>query len=82
MLDHVLQFKGEAIKTINIIGKNNLYILAHDRFGFDSYVVLSNLAQWRIVVSLIKKGSSIVSFKIFNGYVKKTDSSIISFYTW
>ena len=66
MLDHVLQFKGEAKHKIV---KYNLYIIAHDGFGFDSYVLLNNLPQWRTVVSLIKNGSGIVSLKNFNGYV-------------
>ena len=73
-LDHVLLFKGEA-KKVNKIVKYNLYLLAHKGSGFDSYVVLKNLPQWRTVVSLIKNGSGILSLKIVNGYVdekKKT----------
>ena len=54
MLAYVLQFKGEP-KRVNIkIVKYNLYLLAHKRSGFDSYVVLNNSTQWRTVVSLIK----------------------------
>ena len=69
MLNHVLQFKGEGKKINNKFVEYNLYILAHNGSGFDSYVVLNNLPQWRTVVTLIKNGSGIVSFKIFNGYV-------------
>ena len=68
MLDYVLQYKGEPKRINNKIVKNNLYLIAHKGSGFDSYVVLNNLPQWR-TVKLIKNGSGIVSLKIFNGYV-------------
>ena len=68
MLDYVLQFKGEAKRINNKIVKYNLYLIAHKRSGFDSYVVLNNLPQWG-TFKLIKNGSGIVSLKIFNGYV-------------
>ena len=68
-LDNVFQFKREAKKTDNKVVENNLYLIAHKGSGFDNYVVLNNLPQWRTVVSLIKNGSVIVSLKIFNGYV-------------
>ena len=41
-------------------------MLAHNRSGFDSFVVLNNLLQGRTVVSLIKNGSGTVSLKIFD----------------
>ena len=75
MLDYVLQFKGEPQRINNKIVKYNLYLIAHKGSGFDSYVVLNNLPQWRTVVILIKNGSGIVTPKIINGYVdpdKKT----------
>ena len=68
MLDYVLQFKGEPKRINNKIVNYNLYLIAHKRSGFDSYVVLNNLPQWR-TFNLIKNGSGIVSLKIFNGYV-------------
>ena len=68
MLDYVLQFKGEPKRINNKIVKYNLYLIAHKGSGFDSYVVLNNLPQWR-TFKLIKNGSGIVSLKIFNGYV-------------
>ena len=46
-----------------------LYLIAQNGSGFDSYVVLNNLPQWRSVVNLIKNGAGTVSLKIFNGYV-------------
>ena len=69
ILDHVLSFKGEPKKVRNKIVENNLYLIAHNGSGFDSYVVLNNLPQWRNVVELIKNGAGIISLKIFNGYV-------------
>ena len=69
MLDHVLSFKGEPKKVKNKIVEYNLYLLAHNGSGIDSYVVLNNLPQWRSIVNLIKNGGGIVSLKIFNGYV-------------
>ena len=59
----------------NKIVEYNLYLIAHNGSGFDSYVVLNNLPQWRSVVKLVKNGAGNISLKIFNGYVdqnKKT----------
>ena len=44
-------------------------MIAHIESGFDSYVVLNKLPQWRSVVNLIKNGAGNVSLEIFNGYV-------------
>ena len=38
MLDHVLSFKGEPKKVKNKNVENNLYLIAHNGSGFDSYV--------------------------------------------
>ena len=43
-------------------------MIAHNGSGFDSYVVLNNLPQWRSIVKQIKNGRGIVFSKIFNGY--------------
>ena len=56
MLDHVLQFKGEPKRLNNENVNYKLYILAHNGSGFDSYVILNNLPQWRTVVNLLKDG--------------------------
>ena len=69
MLDHVLSFKGEPKKVRNKIVEYNLYLIAHNGSGFDSYVVLNNLPQWRSVVKLIKNGAGIISLEIFNGFI-------------
>ena len=71
MLDHVLSFKGEPKKVKNKIVEYNLYLIAHNGSGFDSYVVLNNLPKWRSVVTLIKNGAGIISLKIFNGYIDR-----------
>ena len=47
----------------------NLYLIAHNGSGFDSYVVSYNLPQCRSVIKLIKSGAGIISFKIFKGDV-------------
>ena len=82
MLDHILQFKEETKKVNNKNVKYNLYILAHNGSGFDSYVVINNLPQWRTVVNLRKNESGIVSLTIFTGYVdeNKKKSSICTIY--
>ena len=69
MLDHVSLFKGEPKKVKNKNVEYNLYLIAHNGSGFDSYVVLNSLPQWRRIVKPVKNGRGIVSLKIFNGYV-------------
>ena len=82
MLDYVLQFEGEPKRINNKIDKYNLYLIAHKRSGFDSYVVLNNLPQWR-TFKLNKNESGVVSLKIFNAYVDhKKNSSVCSFQVW
>ena len=49
----------------------NLYLIAHNGSGFDSYVVLNNLPQSRSLVKVIKNGAGNFSLKIFNGYVDR-----------
>ena len=69
MLDYVLQFEGKAKRIDNKIVEYNFYLIAHNGSGFDSFVVLNNLPQWRTVANFIKNGLGIVSWKTFNGYV-------------
>ena len=80
MLDCVLSYKGEPKKVNNKVVKNNLYLIVHERSGFDTCVVLNILRQWRSVVSLITNGAGIVSSEIFNGYLdEKKNTSICTF---
>ena len=65
----MLRSKVNQKKIKDKIVGYNLYLIAHNGSGFDSYVVLNNLPQWRSVVKTIKNGAAIVSLKIFNGYV-------------
>ena len=44
-------------------------MVAHNGSGFDSYVVLNNLPQWRSIVDFNRNGAGIVSLKVSNGYV-------------
>ena len=69
MLDHILQFKGEAKGVNKNINEYNLYLRAQKLSGLDSYLVLNNLPRWWTAVNLIKNRSSIVSLKNFNGYI-------------
>ena len=69
MLGFVSSFKGAVIKPKNRIVENNLHLIAHNGSGFDSYVVSSNLPQWRSFLKLIKNGAGVISLEMFNGYV-------------
>ena len=78
-LDHVLSFEGKPKKVKSKIVEYNLYLIAQNGSGVDSYVLLNNLSQWRSVVKLIKNGAGIISPKLFNGYVnqnKKTPQHV------
>ena len=50
MLDHVLSFKGEVEKINSKIVEYNLYAIAHNGSGFDSYVVLNKLPQGEVLL--------------------------------
>ena len=54
MLDHVLSFKREPKKVKNKIVEYNLYLIAHNGSGFDSYVVLNNLPNGELLLNLLK----------------------------
>ena len=51
MLDHVLSFKGEPKKVKNKIVEYNLYLIAHNGSGFDSYVVLNNYHNGEVLLN-------------------------------
>ena len=79
MLDHFLSFKREAEKVKNKVVEYNLYLIAHNGSGFDSYVALKNLPQWRKVVTLTKNGAGSVSLKELNGYVNENKKILNKF---
>ena len=54
MLDQVLKFKREAKRGNKNIVRYNLNLGAIRGSGFDSYVDLNNLTQWRTIATLIK----------------------------
>ena len=64
----IYKIKREAKRINNKTAKINSYLFAHKGNRFDAYIVLNNLPQWKIVVNLIKNGSTLVSLKIFRGY--------------
>ena len=63
MLDHALPFQGEAKKTKNKIVEDNLYLIAHNGSGFDTYIALNNLPQRRRVINLIEKELALFRFE-------------------
>ena len=65
----MLSFEGHSKKLKNKIDDYNLKLISHNGSGFDSYVVLNNLPQWRSVVNLNEIGAGNVSLNFFNGYV-------------
>ena len=84
MIHHVLSFEGKPKKVKSKIVEYNLYLIAQNGSGVDSYVLLNNLSQWRSVVKLIKNGVGIISPKLFNGYVNqnKKNTSKRTFQMW
>ena len=69
LLDYVLEFEGEARRVENEFVKYKFYLKAHNGSGFDSYVVLNSLLQWRTVVNLIKNGAGFVFTKNIQRYI-------------
>ena len=62
----------ENLETQKKIVEYNLILLAHKASRFDNHDVLTNLHQWRNVISLIKNGAVIVSLKFFNEYLDQS----------
>ena len=63
----IVQRRTKKIK--NKIVESTLNLIAHNGSGFDSYVVLNKLLQWRSVVKRYRNGGGINSPKTFKGYV-------------
>ena len=82
-LDFSLKFKGEEqeISSKKIV-EYNLQLRAHNGSEFDTWIILNNLPCDKHFVDIIENGKSIISLRVFNGYIeknKKTNSSISSF---
>ena len=54
-------------------------MIAHNGSGFDSYVALNNLPQWRSVVKLFKNGAGFISLQLFNGFFDKKIPQYVHF---
>ena len=50
-------------------------MISQNGSGFDSYIVLNKLSQWRTVNNLPKKGAGIVSLKLLYGFIDKIKKS-------
>ena len=53
-------------------------MIAHSGSGFDIYVVINNLPQWRSVVKLFENGAGIFPLKTFNVYVDENKKKILN----
>ena len=74
----IVQRRTKKVK--NKIVEYNLYLIARNGSGSNSYVVSNNLPQWRSVVKLIKDGAGVILLKIFNGFKdqkKKTPQYVL-----
>ena len=79
MLGQTLEFKRGVKRIENKIVNYSLYLIAHNGFVFDLYVVLNNLRQWRTSTNLIKEGAGIASPEKFEGYIDK-DRKLLNMY--
>ena len=64
-LDHALGFKEEVEGLNNETIEQNFYMIDHNGSGFDTYIVLKNLPQWRRVVRMIRNGAGIIALNVF-----------------
>ena len=82
-LDFCLKLKGEERKVKNKIVEDNLQLHAHNGSGFDTWVILINLACDKHIGNTLKNGKCIIEVKVTNEYIeKKTNSPISSFPLW
>ena len=70
-IDSLKNFKGEKRKSKNKIVEYNLQLHAHNDSGLDTWIILNKLPCDKHIVDIIKNGKSIISLKIFNGYIGK-----------
>ena len=82
-LDFCLKLKGEERKVKIKIVEDNLQLHAHIGSGFDTWVILINLACDKHVGNILKNGKGFIEVKVTNEYIeKKTNSPISSFPLW
>ena len=71
-LDFCLKLKGEEYKDKKgKVLEYNLQLHAHNRSGFDTWIVLNNLPCDKRFVNITKNGKVSIELKIFNGYIEK-----------
>ena len=70
-LDFCFKLKGEERKVKNKIVDYNLQLHAHNGSGFDTWIILNNLACDKHIVIIIKNGKGILDLKVFNGYIEE-----------
>ena len=64
-LDFLLKFKGEERKVKNKIVEYNLQLHAHNRSGFDTWIIINNLPCDKHIVDIIKNGKGIKFYENF-----------------
>ena len=75
-LDFCLKLKGEERKVLNKILEYNLQLQAHNRSGFDTWIILNNLPCDKHIVDIIKNGKGIIELKVFSGLIHKNIKQI------
>ena len=72
-----LKLKGEERKVKNKVVEYTLQLHAHNRSGFDTWIILNILlCHKHIVGDITKNGKGIVEMKVFNGYIEKNKKQI------
>ena len=75
-LDFCLKLKGEEYNSNKgKILEYNLQLHAHNRSGFDTWIVLNNLSCDKRIVNITKNGEGIIELKVFNGYIQSKTST-------
>ena len=78
-LDFLLKFKGDERKVKNKVVEYNLQLHAHNGSGFDTWIKLNNLPCDKHIVDVIENEKSILSLKLFNGYIENLKSKFLNF---
>ena len=65
------KFKGEPRKTIiNKVVEYKFHLHAHKGTGFNTWIIINTLRCDKHIVDNIKNGKSVISLRIFNGYIE------------